>query len=449
MKRLIDYYLREWSTDSYRKPLLLRGARQVGKTYAVKKLGKKFENFIELDLEQNIQIRNLFSGDLFPEKILEQISFFTGKKIIPGKTLLFLDEVQAEPRAVLALRYFYEFIPELHVIAAGSLLDFAIEQVGVPVGRVEFLHMYPVSFIEFLAAKNSKILMQELLVHDAGSLISEIAHTKLLELLAEYFAIGGMPEVVQRWIDSRYIEECFKIQQSIANTYKRDFAKYAKKTQIKYLDALFNSIPLQLGKKFKYSSIEGDFRKRELSPCLDLLDLAGVVHKVYHTDAHGIPLGAQADLEIFKLIFLDIALAQSLMGFNLKDWFLYPYEQFVNKGEISESFVGQELLAYSEPTTDEQLYFWMRTDRTAQAEIDYVKNILNNIVPIEVKSGVGTTLKSMHIFLDKHPKSKYGVRFSTQNYSVYKNIYSYPLYAIIKPIYDSNTNLQNAVNALF
>jgi uncharacterized protein len=430
VKRCIDAQLQDWSQQSGFKPLLLRGARQVGKTYAVRELGKQFDTFIEINLEVNPKARDLFTADLYPQRIIQEIAYLTKQEVIPGKTLLFFDEVQAESKAILALRYFYEMMPKLHVIAAGSLLDFAIESVGIPVGRVEFLYMYPLSFLEFLHAAGESILLKAILQQPVDQPISTIAHDRLLQLLKEYFAIGGMPEVVYTWAQEKNAAKCFKIQQTLIAAYRQDFTKYAKQHQIKYLDMLLDNIPLQLGKKFKYSAIPGELRKRELVPCIDLLATAGVIHKVYDTAAQGLPLGAQIDPDAFKIVFLDIALAQAVLGLDITEWLLSAEQPWINKGEIVEAFVGQELLAYSQPMHKQQLYYWLRDERTAQAEVDYVTTIKQAIIPIEVKGGLGSTLKSMHIFLEKHHASPFGIRFSTQNYSVYATIHSYPLYAV-------------------
>ena len=434
MKRFIDKHLEEWKSKQGFKPLLLRGARQVGKTYAVRNLGKSFENFVEINLEFNPDLKSIFKLNLDPVRILKEIYALTNKKIIPGSTLLFFDEVQSEPQVVLALRYFYELMPNLHVIAAGSLLDFAIEAIGVPVGRVEFLYMYPLSFYEFLNALGAEQLLEEVVNHDINQQMSEVLHNKLLRYIGEYLAVGGMPEVVYSWsVDGDPIK-CFDKIQTLINAYRQDFVKYAKRSQIQYLDILLEDVPRQLGKKFKFSNVPGEFRKRELSPCMDLLVTAGVVNKIYHTDAQGLPLGAQVDPDNFKLIFLDVALAQSILGLNLADWLLDPEKQFVNKGEIVEAFIGQEILAYSNYVQKQNLYYWLRTERTAQAEIDYVVNVKNVIIPIEVKGGAGSTLRSLHMFLNTHKTSAFGIRFSAQNYSVFENIYSYPLYAVFAAI---------------
>ena len=433
LERFIDKELLNWSKQKRFKPLLLRGARQVGKTFTVRKLAKNFDNFIEINFESKPEFREIFKPNLDAHRIARAISGITLEKIVPGKTLLFFDEIQAEPQAILALRYFYEMIPDLHLIAAGSLLDFAIESVGIPVGRVEFLYMYPLSFIEFLNAMGATILTNEILNHKVEIPMENAVHLELLRYVAQYLAIGGMPEAVYSWVTEKDPLICFKIHQTLINSYKQDFSKYAKKFQIKYLDILLRDIPRQVGKKFKFSSVPGEFRKRELYPCLELLATAGIIHKVYCTDAQGLPLGAQIDPDN-KLVFLDIALTQSILGLNTAEWLLNPDKQFVNKGEIVEAFVGQELMAYSNSIQKDDLYYWRNQKRGAEAEVDYVINLKQNLVPVEVKSGTGNTLKSMHQFLEKHPDSKFGIKFSTQNYNKFENVLSYPLYAILTAI---------------
>lgn len=430
MKRFVDEELMAWKNVSYRKPLLLRGARQVGKTYAAQQLGKQFSSFVQINLEAQPEARKIFEKDLDAHRIMRDLSLFVTAPIIPGETLLFIDEIQITPRAVTALRYFYEQIPQLHVIAAGSLLDFAIEQVGIPVGRVESLYLYPLSFLEFLLSMHSDILVQEIVSHPADQPLSEPVHSKILSILAEYIAIGGMPGVVDCWIGTKDPSRCFDLHHVLLDTYRQDFVKYAAKHQIQYVDVMFNNIPQQLGRKFKYSAIEGDYRKRELAPALELLETAGVVHKVTHSSGQGIPLGATVDPQNYKVIFLDIALSQALLGLELESWFLDPQQAFINKGELVEAFVGQELLAYANPHAKSHLYYWQRNAPSSTAEVDYLIQSGEKIVPIEVKSGAGSTLRSLNLFLESHPNSPRGIRFSTQNYSVFGAIQSFPLYAV-------------------
>lgn len=444
MKRLIDYHLRKWKESALRQPLLLRGARQVGKTYAVRELGKTFTSFVEINFESNKKARTIFDRDLDPNRILREISAITEKQIIPGQTLLFLDEVQAAPDVILALRYFYEIIPELHVIAAGSLLDFAIEQVGVPVGRVQFFYMHPMSFIEFLNALEHNMIIKEIVSHQIQEEAAEVVHDKIMSLLGHYLAIGGMPQAVACWKSMLDLHTCSQVPQRLVEAYQYDFVKYGKSHQIKYLDLLFSHIPQQLGKKFKYSQVE-DFRKRELEPCVDLLTTAGVVHRVMHSDAQGIPLGAQADRDSFKLIFIDIGLSQFILDLKTGDWLLSPLEEFVNKGMLGESFVGQELVAYEHPAKKAKLYYWKRDARGSEAEVDYVIQHGRKIIPIEVKSGKGKTLRSIQSFLESHQNSPYGIRFSTNNYSVHEKIHSYPLYAVAKVIADADQEVKDSM----
>ena len=443
MKRFIDYYLRKWKQSEERKPLLLRGARQVGKTYAVRQLGESYESFVEVNFEFITNARNVFEIDLDPERIIRDLSMIIGKQIIPGKTLLFFDEIQSVPRALTALRYFYEKLPKQHIIAAGSLLDFTIQSVGIPVGRVSSLYMYPLSFFEFLCACGYELLAQAIIPGAITASISEVVHKKLLVLLGEFCAIGGMPEVVKQWKKKHNPSICAEVQHALLIAYQQDFGKYAQRFQIKYLETVFKAVPRFLGTRFKYSSIEGEYRKRELAPCVDLLITAGVIHSVTRSAGNGIPLGAETDAENFKLIFIDIALGQALLGLDVTEWFLQSEWEFINKGALAEALVGQELLAYGHPArSKERLFYWQRNVPGSEAEIDYLIQSAGVIIPVEVKSGVGNTLKSMHMFLDSHPQSPYGLKLSVQNYSVHEKIHSYPLYAVCSIIKDHGHDIK-------
>lgn len=423
-------YLLNWKEQQRRKPLIMRGARQTGKTYLVKQLGKTFENFIVLNCEVNNEIKKIFTKDLSITRIVRDLALFTSQEIIAGKTLLFFDEVQETPEIIQALRYFYEEMPDLYVIAAGSLLDFTLENIGVPVGRVSFLYLYPVSFFEFLTATGNSTLAEEILQHQPNEPLSEPIHNKLLDILTIYFAVGGMPEAVQCWIDTQSLAACSNIHHELINAYRQDFQKYAKKFQIKYINLLFDRIPLYQGNQFKFSNISIDYRKRELMPCLELLIKAQVVHLVTHSAGNGVPLGAEIDPDKFKVIFLDIALTQAILGLKSADWLLNPQETYVNRGAIVEAFIGQELLAYSACDMQPNLYYWQRETRNSAAEIDYLIEKNSSVIPVEVKSGSTGRLRSLHLFLQDKIKSPYGLRFYTHNYSKIDKIYSYPLYAV-------------------
>lgn len=347
----------------------------------------------------------------------------------------------------MALRYFYETMPELHVIAAGSLLDFAIEQIGIPVGRVESLYMYPVSFIEYLAATN-KTAVRHILDYHEHEQQPEYIHNSFLQSVAIYCAIGGMPYSLQEWINKQNAQQVNDNHIALLNSYRQDFGKYTRTLQIKYVESLFKQIPKQLGSKFKYSLIEGDFRKRELCPALDLLVTAGIAHKIFYSTAQGIPLGADSYDMDYKVIFLDVGLAQAQLDLHIAEWLLRPHQAFINKRALVEAFVGQELLAYALPSRKQSLYYWHKETRSDQAEIDYIIQQDGYVIPVEVKAGTRRTLQSLQQFLKTHPNSPYGIRFSQNNYSDYQNIRSYPLYAIAQVITKTSPEMQLAIKNL-
>ncbi len=431
MDRLIDYYLKEWQQQPNRKPIILRGARQVGKTNAVRRLSQAFDgDYVELNFELMPRLKEVFLKDLRPERIIRELSLLIEKPIVVGKTLLFLDEIQESPEAITSLRYFYEELPELHVIAAGSLLDFSIDNVSVPVGRITFLYMHPMSFIEFLKAIGQKLLIEMILQQTTLEPISEPIHQKLLEHLAVYMAVGGMPEAIKRWVETGDIKECSRVHHALIDAYRQDFQKYSKKLQLKYVDLLFNKIPAQLGMAIKFSRFSEEYRKRELAPCLDLLNKANILYKVRHSSGNGVPLGAEADDDKYKLIFVDVALCQAILGVNLREWILQSEQEFINKGALAEAMIGQELLAYSDPHQQPHLYYWHRESPSSNAELDYLVQKEAQVIPVEVKSNLGGGVKSMQLFLKSHPEVPYGVRFSMHNYSIFERIHSYPLYAV-------------------
>ena len=440
MKRIIDSFLLEWKDRRNRKPLLLRGARQVGKTYSMRQLGETFPVFIEINLEANMAAREIIEKDMDPARIIQQLSELLQIDIIPGKTLLFFDEIQVSPQTITALRYFFEQVPDLHVAAAGSLLDFAIDQVGIPVGRVSSFYMYPLSFLEFIAALGHNKWVKLIMDYGLDEPLNEPTHKKLLSLIGEYIAIGGMPEAINEWIDTKKSRAAKIVHSDLVFNYQQDFGKYAKKHQIKYLNLLFEKAADQIGNKFMFSRV-GEYKKRELEPALELLEKAGLLHKIICSSGQGVPLGAQAKLNDFKVIFLDIALTQALLKLDIVSWLLHPNRMFINSGQVIEAFVGQELLAYSDLIHKESLFYWRRQKSTSQAEIDYLVQIRNQVVPIEVKAGASKRIKSMQIFLDSHPASTYGIRFSSDNYGVYKKINNYPLYAVARPFLDDSEKM--------
>ncbi len=430
MRRSAMKFLLEWKTDPDRKPLMIRGARQVGKSYLVREFAQNFENFAEVNFEFNPQLKSIFENSLDPEQIILKLSIVLNVEITAGKTLLFFDEIQYCPNAILALRYFYEKMPRLHVIAAGSLIDFALEKVGIPVGRIRSFYLFPLSFVEFLWAKGKDQLASYLSEHDVSDEMDAPMHQIYLSELSEYFAVGGMPEAVLKWTETRNLKTIRRIHNNLLDTYRQDFNKYATSKKIQYVEKIFESVPRLLGQKFRYVSVDREIRSRVLKQALELLIKAGIVHSVTHSAANGQPLGAEANQNIFKLIFLDIGLAQTMLGVDSGQWIVDMQKMFVNKGEIAEAFVGQELLAYNDPFIRKKLYFWMREQKNASAEVDYVEIVQGNVTPIEVKSGKTGSLKSLYLFLKQKTNTRFGVHFSLNNFYRKEKINGLPLYAV-------------------
>ena len=430
MKRSLLAALDSWRNEADRKPLLIRGARQVGKSYIVRQLGKSYQSFVEVNFEFMPELSGLFSENLDPQEIITKLSVALKKQIVPGETLLFLDEVQVCPNALIALRYFYEKMPHLHVIAAGSLIEFAIEQVGMPVGRVRSAYLYPMSFTEFLEASEDHSLVHYLQQHDLNRPLEEIFHKKLLSLFGEYLVVGGMPEAVKSWFGAKDLSAVKRIHKDLLETYKQDFSKYSKRSQVKYLEKIFQAVPQLLGKKFVFSAVDQDLKSRELRPALELLERAGVITRVTHSSGNGIPLAAEAHPARFKVIYLDVGLAQTVLGVEAKDLFLDPEKAIINKGSLVESSIGQELLAYSDYFSKKQLHYWIREKKGSNAEVDYLEVVDNKIVPIEVKSGQSGSLKSLQLFLKEKASSTYGLQISQRNFDTSGKVKNYPLYAI-------------------
>lgn len=427
---MIMNHLLKWKNSLNRKPLIIRGARRVGKSYIIREFAKTFHSFAEVNFELNPHMKNIFTDDLNPDAIVLKLSLALDCEITEKKTLLFLDEVQFCPQAITSLRYFYEKMPNLHVVAAGSLLDFSLEEIGIPVGRVRSIYMYPFSFKEFLIASGNEKLIEFVLNHSPKKTLDIIFHNKLTSLLNEYMAVGGMPEAVQMWLTTKELKQVKQVHNDLIDTFRQDFMKYSSSNKIHHVEKVFNSVPFLLGKKFTYVSVDRDVRSRELKQALLLLEKAGVIHIITHSSSNGIPLGAEANHNIFKVIFLDIALAQTLLGVEAKNWILDGTNMFINRGEISEAFVGQELIAYNDPYIKKNIYYWLRERKSSSAEVDYVHAIERHITPIEVKSGKTGTLKSIYQFLKEKEQSRYGVHFSSNNFYEKEKIKGVPLYAV-------------------
>lgn len=425
MKRDLLSALDSWRVHPLRKPLILHGARQVGKSWLVQHFGQRFDNFVEINLEKKPEAHAFFAGDLEVSSIISKLELYTQQKIIPGKTLLFLDEIQECEQAIKALRYFKEDFPELHVIAAGSLINFVLEKIGLPVGRVQFYYVHPLSFGEFLTVSGRQDLRDYIKIGN----IEPVFHQQLFEFLKTYFWLGGMPAVVDAWIKHQDAQFCLETQDEIITTYKQDFVKYARRYQVEKVEKVFNAIPEQLGNKFKYVTVDPELRSLVLKNALELLSKAGIAHIIRHSSAQGQPLAATANHQHFKVFFFDIGLAQRMLGLDLKTWVLEKIA-INHLGSICEQFVAQEYIAYTAIKSPPELFYWHREARNSNAEIDFLFIKHNKIIPVEVKSGVKGHLKSLHLFLESHPHSLYGLKISEGLFENVGRIMSIPFYAI-------------------
>lgn len=422
--------LHVWKSSARRKPLLLRGARQVGKTFAVRRLAKSFPLFLEANFEEARDIHQFFEGSLDPGPICEKLSNYFRVGIVPGQTLVFFDEVQACPNALSALRFLREKMPDLHLIAAGSLLEFALESIpSQGVGRLSSLFMYPVTFEEFLMAVGEKGSWEMLQKAIPENPLDVAFHRRLIEALKTYLTIGGMPEVVQTYCDTRDLHECQEILGDLLVTLRDDFAKYKAKAPQLLLNEVLESVCHQAGAKFKYSSVDRRLVSKKIKDALELLVLAGLVRKVYHSDARGFPLGAQINPKRFKAILLDVGLHQHILGLDIPKMMTATGLDVVNKGSIAEAFVGQELVASQSSRQPASLCYWHREARSSNAEVDYLAVKGEQVIPIEVKAGGRGSMQSIRLFMKERRLSK-GVRTSLENFGVLQELDIVPLYAI-------------------
>jgi predicted AAA+ superfamily ATPase len=394
--------LNEWRTKPGRKPLVLRGARQVGKTYLIRQLGgENFHNTVELNFEKEPALARLFvSKD--PTQILQLIELQQDTVVRPGETLLFLDEIQAAPQVFEALRYFSEERPDVHVVAAGSLLEFAFEQpsFSVPVGRIEYMHLGPMTFEEFLLAQGKDRLLSFLNAFEFSAEIPAPLHDQMMQAVRQFLLVGGMPASVSAYTRSGSLADVESEKQSILETFIEDFGKYAHRVDPNRIRKVFTRLPLLVGRRLKYVNLDPDDQASNLARALSLLCKALVACRVHHSACNGVPLRAEMKESVFKPLFLDVGLMASACGLNLLDFTSATDVLQVNEGGICEQFVGQHLL-YSQPSfVKPELFFWMREKRSSNAEVDYVINAGSRIVPVEVKAGKTGTLKSLQVFLN-------------------------------------------------
>ncbi len=430
MERLITSELKNWQTQHEHMPLILRGARQVGKTYLVEQFAEQnFTNLVTANFEFQPGLADAFTN-LDPQQICKKLSLLTGQEIIPGQTLLFLDEIQECPQAIMALRYFKEKMPALHVISAGSLLEFILddESLRMPVGRVHYMYLKPLSFYEYLLATGRHDLYEFLNNITLKESIPTALHELLLSILNEFIILGGMPNVIKYYLREKNILAAERQQTSILTTYNNDFGKYASKANHKYLQLLFNKAPGLVAQHFKYIDVDPDIRAREIKTALTLLQSAGIINKIKMTQASGLPLSTQVNEKKFKLLFLDIGLTLRASQIDAQS-LLQDDTLLLNRGALAEQFVGQELAAYATPYEEYQHYYWQRDVKSSSAEVDYLAQVGKYIIPIEVKAGKTGRLKSMHTFL-REKQQPVGVRISQHPLNLEKNVLSVPLYMI-------------------
>ena len=430
MKRQIDKHLEAWQKASGRKVLLLRGARQVGKTYSIRKLGASFETFLEINFEKDPRLVSFFEGSLSPSEINQKLTAYSGVSLKPGKSLLFFDEIQACPNAIRALRFYHEEMPGLHVVAAGSMLEFALSEIpSFGVGRISSLFLYPLSFREFLWAIGREEL--DRLAQNAGlqQPLDAVLHQTLLEKFRIYQILGGMPAVISALIAGSDLPSCQKVIDDLVSTLQDDFAKYKERAPVTRLMETFRSAAHQAGGKFQYSRVAQGEAVHGYKAALELLIRAGLAYRVYHTSANGIPLGAQIDPKKFKVILFDSGIHQRFLGLDLSDYMLQRPVDLISKGNLAELFVGLELIAAHDIGIRPQLFYWHREARASNAEVDYVIQRGEEIVPIEVKAGTKGGMRSLFLFLEEKGV-KSGVRLSHENFARMDKVDVMPIYAV-------------------
>lgn len=430
LKRSIDLELKKWVQAKSRKPLLLRGARQVGKSSAVRNLAASFPYYLEVNFESDREVHAFFEGNINPMDICEKLSLYYNVPVKPGETLLFFDEVQMCIPAISSLRYFYEKYSELHLIAAGSLLEFALTDLpSFAVGRVRSLFMYPFSFDEFLWALDEERLVAAKNKADFEHPLPEPIHKKLNDYLKKFFVLGGMPEVVSVYVSNNDIVECMHVLDDIKISYRADFAKYRERVPTLRIQEVFDSAAEQAGCKFVYARASRESSYRQIKEAVELLIMAGLLIPVYRSSGNGIPLGAGADFSQFKLLIMDMGLFQRMLGLDMSALFVSDNWEVINKGAMAELFAGLEFVKASSPYTQAQLYYWLREAKNSNAEVDYLVQVGNSICPVEIKSGMKGSMRSLYIFLETK-NIAYGIRSSLENFSQFDKIKICPLYAL-------------------
>ena len=407
--------LNSWLKSTNRKPLIIRGARQVGKSTLVDIFARQCQKALRnVNLERHPELLEVFYGK-DPEQIIQQLEYLPKMGAINNETLLFLDEIQAVPEAIAALRYFFEETPELPVIGAGSLLEFALSyhSFSMPVGRIQYLHMGPMTFSEFLLAVGEERLYDFINHYETGLEIEKLVHQRLLDLLRSYYFVGGMPEAVAVFAETRSYKAVSEVHNSIIDTYRDDFPKYAGSRNLNRMLNVFNFAARNVGVKIKYSNISRQDQSVTIKKDIELLAMARVICKVIHSHCTGLPLQADLEEKVYKLLFLDIGLMNAICGLDWRNISQLDEVKLINHGAIAEQFIGQHLQAMLVDKPNRELNYWLREGKTSNAELDYVVVLGGAITPIEVKAGASGSLKSLHQFMGSK-QAPLAIRFDTQ-----------------------------------
>lgn len=447
IQRNIDVELLEWKNNPMRKPLLLRGARQVGKSSAVRHFGKEFKYFAEVNFERHKAVKTFFQGDIDIRLIAQKIAKYINVPIEEGETLLFLDEIQECPEAIMALRFFKEDYPGLHVIAAGSLLEFTLQELPTyGVGRIHTLFMYPMTFDEFLRANDENGLIDMKGQADSRHPLDDAFHEKLVEYFRIYLLVGGMPEAVLAWIKTHDFNQCSRVQEDIILTYDDDFSKYKKRVSPDLLRTTMRGICHQSGEKIIFKQISADYRSSQIREAVRLLTLAGLTTPVVATSGNGIPLDAEANEKNMKILFLDSGLLLTVLQLegNLAQHLIEQImtgnpQELVNKGGLVEMVAGLEILRNKPCVQRQRMFYWEKSGNSI-AEIDYLDIFNLKVTPIEIKSGTQGGMKSLWLFMrEKHLTE--AIRCSFENFGEFcytdsqadnavRHITIVPLYAL-------------------
>ena len=412
MYREITQKLQKWKDDKRRKPLLITGVRQCGKTYIINEFGKSyFDNMLRVNFESQPGLSDIFEYDLDPKRIIKELELLTKNKIVPGETLLFFDEIQECPKVITSLKYFCEEMPEMHIVGAGSLLGVALNKssISFPVGKVNRMQLYPMNFKEFLIACDEKELVELLKDWSVKRSIPDQIKDKMESLLKTYYIVGGMPEVVKTWIETNNYDEVDSLQKEILEDYSDDFSKHAPASEVPKIRWIWDSIPVQLSKenkKFVFSHVKEGKRWQELEDGLQWLKNVGLIYQLELVENPEIPLSNCANKTYFKVYMSDVGLLRARAGVSAESILLGNELYMRFKGAFSENYVYQELISQGKTP-----FFW-RSGNTA--ELDFIYEDKDGIVPVEVKSADNTQAKSYKMFCEKY-KPKYGFKLTLKN----------------------------------